>query len=122
MSNGEYAILLLAIVVAIICVFNHFDKNEQIESIEEIVDDVEIVDSSYSPSYITYLPSGKITVPTFHSEEYQIDILYKDTIYTLYSEEIYEKYKNSLGIKTKAIIQIKKYKSGRIKENILDLE
>ena len=60
-------------------------------------------------------------VPIFHSEEYQIDVLYKDTIYTLYGVEVYEKYKNSLGSKTKAIIQVKKYKSGRIKEELLSI-
>ena len=83
---------------------------------------VRIVKTEYKPAYSTLSMVGKVTMSSYHPEEYLITVDYEGVEFTLSKdEEVYYQYQKQTGKNVEAFLKEDKYNDGKTYYSITDL-
>lgn len=84
--------------------------------------EVVIVDEYHRGMYMTPIRTGKVTTMITHPAVYRITVEYNGVEYDISGRDTYDKYKDMVGQNTIAVLEIRTYDNGEIKEKIIELK
>ncbi len=109
---------LMAAVVMIMC----FAGCAKPVSTEYDMVDVTVVKTYYKQGYIDLVYDGQGFMQACYPEIYRVTVKYKGVNYSINGRDTYLRYKDREGETVKAILEIKTYEDGTIKQDITELE
>lgn len=91
--------------------------NTEYENVE-----VKIVDEYHRAMWMQPIRTGNVTTFITHPARYEIIVEYKSVEYTIDDNDTYDRYKDKVGQTATGILEIRTYKNGAVKQEVVELK
>jgi len=111
-------VILLVIAPTTYAIYDSYQKNHSV--VETKLINATVAEKTYQAAYTTMILSGKVLVPVYHAEQWNIQLKYNDVINVIDNKALYEAVKD--GEKIEAQLVTYKLRNGSIYKREINIK